>query len=258
MQNKSKVIQDSYTQALQNAKKNTDASCCSPTTSIESCCTPTSGSEILLSNINAEALPTDQSISFGCYRLDQILETKLASGQTVIDFGSGPGHDLFLAARKVGSNGRAIGVDFTDAMIQEATSLAKEKGLTQVELVKASIENIPLDDNTADAIISNCVINLSMDKQKVFDEAFRLLKPGGQLIDADIISGGNFTETLKKNNDLWCSCIGGALTETETIKMLQKTGFKDIEVQLGEKSSFIFENKEFESFSAIIYAKKPN
>ena len=247
MENKTKVVQDSYTQALKNAKNTSSSSCCSPNTS----------SEILLSSLTNEPLPTDQGISFGCYRLDTILEEKISKGSTVIDFGSGPGHDLFLAARVVGESGRAIGVDFTDAMIDEATRIAKEKGLSQVELVKASIEKIPLKDNIADAIISNCVINLTMNKELVFKEAFRLLKSGGQLIDADIISGGDFSEALKKNNDLWCSCIGGALTEEETVDLLTKTGFTDIDVKLGEKGSFVFNGKEYTSYSAIIHAKKP-
>lgn len=246
MQNKEKVIQTSYTQALKTAKNSTASS---------GCCDTSIGTEILLQSFEKD--PIDQSISFGCYRLDNILQEKLKIGDTAIDFGSGPGHDLFLAARFVGPTGRAIGVDFTDAMIEEATKIAKEKGLTQVELVKASIETIPLEDNIADAIISNCVINLTFNKQKVFNEAFRLLKPGGQLIDADIISGGNFSEALKKNSDLWCSCIGGALTESETISLLKEAGFVDVEVKLGEKGSFVFENKEYESYSAIVLAKKP-
>ena len=246
MQNKDTVVQTSYTQALKTAKNSKTAS---------GCCDTSIGTEILLSSFEKD--PIDQSISFGCYRLDNILQERLQPGDTVIDFGSGPGHDLFLAARYVGTKGKAIGVDFTDAMIEEANSIAKEKGLTQVELVKASIETIPLKDNIANAIISNCVINLTLNKQKVFDEAFRLLKPGGQLIDADVISGGNFSEALKKNNDLWCSCIGGALTKEETISLLTSAGFVDVEVKLGEKGSFIFEDKEYESYSAIILAKKP-
>ncbi len=252
MQNKDTVIQTSYTEALKTAKNNSSSCCCSPDV----------GTEILLSSFDKDPfdkdpLNLDQSISFGCYRLDPILQKRIQKGNTVIDFGSGPGHDLFLAARVVGLEGKAIGVDFTDAMIEEASRIAKEKGLTQVKLVKASIEGIPLDDNLADAIISNCVINLTMNKQAVFNEAFRLLKPGGQLIDADIISGGDFSEALMKNNDLWCSCIGGALTKDETIKLLQKSGFIDINVTLGEKGSFIFEGKEYISFSSIILAKKP-
>lgn len=242
MQNKEKIIQESYTKALNVAKNDSSMACCSPSSS----------SEILLSSIE-----TDQGITFGCYRLDGILEQRVTKGSTIIDFGSGPGHDLFIAARVVGKEGKAIGVDFTDAMIEEATKVAKEKELTQVELVKASIDNIPLADNIADAIISNCVINLTMNKQKVFNEAFRLLKPGGQLIDADIISGGDFSEALQRNSDLWCSCIGGALTKEETIDLLQKTGFTDIDIDLGDKGYFTFEGKEYTSYSSFIYAKKP-
>ena len=245
MENKDKVIQTSYTKALEVAKNSTTSNdCCGSESSANSCCSPSAGTEILLTSFDKDSLTTDQSITFGCYRLDQILQERLQPGDTVIDFGSGPGHDLFLGARAVGSNGKAIGVDFTDAMIEEAGRIAKEKGLTQVELVKASIDKIPLPDNIANAIISNCVINLTMNKEQVFSEAFRLLKSGGQLIDADIISGGNFSEALKKNNDLWCSCIGGAQTKEETIKSLEKAGFVDIEVSLGNPDSFSYEEKE--------------
>ena len=247
MENKENVIQTSYTQALKTAKNSSSSGCCTTDT----------GTEILINSFEKDPFQEDQGISFGCYRLDDILKKQLKTGDTVIDFGSGPGHDLFLTARAVGSEGRAIGVDFTDAMIEEASNIAKEKGLTQVELVKASIEKIPLEDNIADAIISNCVINLTMDKQAVFSEAFRLLKSGGQLIDADIISGGDFSEELKKNKDLWCSCIGGALTEEETRSLLEQAGFVDIEITLGQKNPLIFQGKEFFSYSSIIIAKKP-
>ena len=258
MQNKDKVIQTSYTKALEEAKSSkASTGCCSSDTTTNGCCSTDFGTEILLSSFEKDPLATDQSISFGCYRLDQILQERLKTGDTVIDFGSGPGHDLFLAARVVGSKGKAIGVDFTDAMLEEAGRIAKENGITQVELVKASIDKIPLEDNIANAIISNCVINLTMNKEQVFNEAFRLLKSGGQLIDADVISGGNFSEALKKNNDLWCSCIGGAQTKEETIESLKKAGFVDINVLLGEQGSFTFEGQNYTSYSAIITARKP-
>ena len=247
MEKKQNIIQTSYTEALKTAKNSPSSGCCTTDT----------GTEILINSFEKDPFQTDQSISFGCYRLDDILSEKVTKGSTVIDFGSGPGHDLFLAARIVGETGRAIGVDFTDAMINEASNIAKEKGLKHVELVKSSIEKIPLEDNLADAIISNCVINLTMDKQAVFNEAFRLLKSGGQLIDADIISGGDFSEELKRNNDLWCSCIGGALTKEETVKLLEETGFVDIEIKLGQKNPLIYQGKEYFSYSSIILAKKP-
>jgi SAM-dependent methyltransferase len=247
MQNIDKVIQENYTKALNRSKQSSSNSCCSPTT----------GTEITLSSLEGESLPTDQNISFGCYRLDPVLENNLTKGSTVIDFGSGPGHDLFLAARIIGSSGRAIGVDFTDAMIEEATQLAKEKGLNHVELVKASIDNIPLEDKISDFIISNCVVNLAVNKQAVFNEAFRLLKPGGMFIDADMISGNELSENMQKNDDLWCSCISGAVTANQTLYMLKNAGFKDIDISYAQKEEILYEDTKHEIFSAIIIAKKP-
>jgi ubiquinone/menaquinone biosynthesis C-methylase UbiE len=127
-----------------------------------------------------------------------------------------------MAARIVGKDGKAIGIDFTDAMIEEAQSVAEKEGLSQVELVKAPIDNVPLPNNIADFIISNCVINLTFNKQKVFDEAFRLLKPGGMLIDADVISDRPLSKDIQSNDELWCSCVGGALTSDEYSKKIKK------------------------------------
>lgn len=268
-----KNIQESYTKALKSAKKVgaikegskvilTEVSKQSNEINLEvvsddvsSCCAPEE-STTLVQSLQLDQ-GQDQKISFGCIRLNDFLDNNLNSGDTVIDFGSGPGHDLFMAARIVGKSGKAIGIDFTDAMIEEARTVAKQEGLTQVEIVKASIDEVPLENNIADFIISNCVINLAFNKQRVFDEAFRLLKSGGTLIDADVISETPLNNEVQANDELWCSCVGGALTSEEYKGMLEKTGFVDIEIELGSKTNITFEAKDFGIYSGVILAKKP-
>jgi ubiquinone/menaquinone biosynthesis C-methylase UbiE len=182
----------------------------------------------------------------------------LEQGMTVIDLGSGAGHDLMIAAELIGPTGKAIGVDFTDDMITEARENAKINNLSNVTLVKANIRDIPLPDNSADAIISNCVINLALDKTQVFNEVFRLLKPGGIMIDADVIATQPLNRKIKENSDLWCSCIGGALTKAEHEEILNDIGFTDIKVKFGEHEEVQFAAPELSIRSGIIFAKKPD
>ncbi|MFX1533388.1 MAG: methyltransferase domain-containing protein [Promethearchaeota archaeon] len=246
-----KKIQDSYTKALSKTKMS-KSTCCTSST----CCPPSSEASIE----NLIQSPSDQKsqpISFGCILLEGFLNETLKPGDTVIDFGSGPGHDLMIAARIVGSTGRAIGVDFTEAMIAEAQSVADEEGFTHVELVKANIEDIPLPDNIADVIISNCVINLALNKANVFKEAFRLLKPGGILIDADVIAASPLPDEIVNDKDLWCSCIGGALTASKYRQLLEAEGFTNISIEIGSKNDVIFDQQEIGILSGVIKAQKP-
>ena len=240
------TIQQSYSNALKQKKNNSQSSCCSPQTEAQSCCPPSATSEI------------SEPVSFGCIYLKPILEDYLEQGMTVIDLGSGAGHDLMIAAELVGPNGKAIGVDFTDDMIEEATDNAQKNNYTNMTLVKANIKEIPLPDNSADVIISNCVINLALDKTQVFNEVFRLLKPGGIMIDADVIATKPLSREIRENPDLWCGCVGGALTEAEHKQILNNIGFTDISVKLGEKHDVQFDAPELAVESGIIFARKPD
>ena len=264
MQTSEKTIQESYARALKNAKNNEleNNACCAPVSATDdllmieelennACCAPVSTTDDLVIIENEP-----QSISFGCIRLNDILADNLKTGDTVIDFGSGPGHDLFLAATHIGTSGRAIGVDFTDEMHEELQQKAKEKGFTNIELVKSNIDNINLPDNIADVIISNCVINLAHNKAKVFKEAYRLLKPGGLLIDADIIVDRDLPKSITSNSELWCNCIGGALTQKGYKQHLLNAGFSDIRIEFDPQNLVTFDNKEYSIFSGIIWAKK--
>jgi ubiquinone/menaquinone biosynthesis C-methylase UbiE len=189
--------------------------------------------------------------------MDEELNHFLRSGMTVVDFGSGPGKDLLLAAEIIEPKGSAIGVDFTDEMLTELTVKAKERNLFNVIAIKADMGNIPLDSNFSDIIISNCAINLTSDKQKAFDEAFRLLKSGGILLDADVIAEKDFDESVQANKKLWCSCISGALTAEKYTKLLEKAGFIDITIKYAGKSQIQFENKNYGIHSGLIFARKP-
>ncbi len=158
----------------------------------------------------------------------------LKKGETVLDLGSGGGIDVFLAANKVGEKGWVIGVDMTPEMIKKAKSDARKGGYENVEFRLGEIENLPVEDESVDVIISNCVINLSPDKKKVFAEAFRVLKPGGRMMISDIVTDKELPEEIRKSFSAWAECIGGALTRKEYLGGIKNAGFGRIKV-LDEK-----------------------
>lgn len=169
------------------------------------------------------------SVSAGCGNPTAIAELK--SGMTVVDLGSGGGIDVFLSAKKVGSKGRAIGIDATPEMIHRARETAKDAGYTNVEFRLGEIEHMPLESGVADVVISNCVINLSPDKQQVFDEAFRVLRPGGKLAVSDIVLLKDLPEELRADMGAWSHCVSGAVTEAEYTGAMKKAGFVRIKVE---------------------------
>ncbi|MFA5069944.1 MAG: arsenite methyltransferase [Patescibacteria group bacterium] len=147
-------------------------------------------------------------------------------GDTVVDLGSGGGIDCFLAAKKTGPEGRVIGIDFTEKMIERAKANAQKGGYKNVEFILGDIEKLPLAENFADIIISNCVINLAPDKQKVFKESFRVLKPGGKMYVSDIVLLEELSDKLRQNEELIAGCVGGALLKNDYIELARKAGFK--------------------------------
>ena len=164
--------------------------------------------------------------SLGCGNPTALAELK--TGETVLDLGSGGGIDVLLSAKRVGPAGKAYGLDMTDEMLALAEENKRKSGLTNVEFLKGEIENIPLPDNSVDVIISNCVINLSGDKDKVFREAWRVLKPGGRFAVSDVVVRGEVPPEVRKSMELWVGCIAGALEETDYIKRLAMAGFDTI------------------------------
>ena len=173
-----------------------------------------------------EHIPEEAVMGLGCSNPTTIADLK--AGEVVLDLGSGAGVDVFLAANKVGSAGRVIGVDMTEEMIDKAEGIARTHGYHNVEFRLGEIEKLPVEDKSVDVIISNCVINLSPDKSKVFHEAYRALKPGGKLTVSDIVSEGALPDEIKNDPEAWAGCIAGALEQQEYLKKIKKAGFGDV------------------------------
>jgi ubiquinone/menaquinone biosynthesis C-methylase UbiE len=167
--------------------------------------------------------------SLGCGNPTALAQ--LEPGETVLDLGSGGGIDVLLSARRVGPTGKAYGLDMTDEMLALARENQQKSGIKNVEFLKGEIENIPLPDNTVDVIISNCVINLSGDKDKVLREAFRVLKPGGRFAVSDIVTRGEIPAEIRKNMLLWAGCVAGALQDTDYAAKLKAAGFVNVAIE---------------------------
>jgi arsenite methyltransferase len=211
------VVREHYAERIKNS-----ASCCGP----DSC----SCSDSKLYPVDLlTTLPTGESaVSYGCG--DPITLASLQPGQTVLDLGSGAGLDCFFAAKKVGDAGKVIGVDMTPEMLERARGSAKRLGLSNVEFREGYIEDLPVESNSVDVVISNCVINLSPDKQRVFAETFRVLKPGGKLAVSDIVTDGKLPDSIRKSLSAWAGCVAGAVDVNEYVGMMKAVGFTDIEI----------------------------
>jgi len=167
--------------------------------------------------------------SLGCGNPTALAELK--AGEVVLDLGSGGGIDVLLSARRVGPTGKAFGLDMTDEMLALAEENKAKSGLTNVEFLKGEIESVPLPDNSVDVIISNCVINLSGDKDRVLSEAFRVLKPGGRFAVSDVVVRGHVPDAIKKNMELWVGCVAGALSDDEYVAKLVRAGFENVGIE---------------------------
>lgn len=198
------------------------ASCCGPS----GCCS--TDDHLYPADLLTTLPQTESAISFGCG--DPITLASLQEGQTVLDLGSGAGLDCFLAVKKVGQTGHVIGVDMTPEMLERARASAKRLSLSNVEFRQGYIEDLPVESNSVDVVISNCVINLSPDKFKVFAEAFRVLKPGGKLAISDIVTDGPLPEAVKQSLSAWAECVAGAVEAKDYIDMMKMAGFTNISV----------------------------
>ena len=248
---------------LQNSGK---ASCCG---------TASSSYEPITSNLYADhekaALPADAvAASLGCGNPTALAELK--QGETVLDLGSGGGIDVLLSARRVGPGGKAYGLDMTDEMLALARENQRKAGVENVEFLKGEIENIPLPDNSVDVIISNCVINLSSNKDRVLSEALRVLKPGGRFAVSDIVVRGEMPAEIQRRIELWAGCIAGALAESDYKAKLGSAGFEQIEIEptriytADDAQSMVGGNEDLKKIakaadgkfmSAFIRARKP-
>ena len=261
-------VREKYAQAARQAASGR-TSCCGGAAE-------TTGHDPVTTNLYAAAetaqLPKEAvAASLGCGNPTALAELK--PGEIVLDLGSGGGIDVLLSARRVGPTGKAYGLDMTDEMLALARENQRKAGVTNVEFLKGTIEDVPLPDNAVDVIISNCVINLSADKDRVFREALRVLKPGGRLAVSDIVVRGQVPAEIRKSIELWVGCVAGALEETEYREKLRRAGFEAVEVEptrihnLDEAREFLSHagfdvdamapHVEGKFMSAFIRAKKP-
>jgi SAM-dependent methyltransferase len=223
------AVRDKYGALATSVTKSSAAvkvGCCGPT----GCGTGDPITSNLYSDAETSGLPADAvAASLGCGNPTALLS--LEPGQTVLDLGSGGGIDVLLSAKRVGPTGKAYGLDMTDEMLALARENQRKAGATNVEFLTGTIEAIPLPDNSVDVIISNCVINLSSDKDAVLREAFRVLKPGGRFAVSDVVVRGEVPADIRRSMELWVGCIAGALEETEYAAKLRAAGFADVEVE---------------------------
>jgi arsenite methyltransferase len=223
------VVREKYGQAASRVKSGASYSCCSDRSALEASCDPITSN--LYDSAQKDELP-DIAVkaSLGCGNPTALAELK--PGETVLDLGSGGGIDVLLSARRVGPTGKAYGLDMTDEMLALAEENKRISGLTNVEFLKGEIESIPLPDNHVDVVISNCVINLSGDKDRVLKEAFRVLKPGGRFAVSDVVVRGIVPAEIKKSMELWVGCVAGALSDYEYVAKLAKAGFDNIDIEV--------------------------
>ncbi len=222
------IVKEKYGEAALRASTGGSSSCGATAASSSCGCDPITSN--LYDAAQSGEIPAEaMQASLGCGNPTAL--AKLNAGETVLDLGSGGGIDVLLSARRVGPTGKAYGLDMTDEMLALANENKKKAGVENVEFLKGEIEHIPLPDNSVDVVISNCVINLSTDKDAVLREAFRVLKPGGRFAVSDVVTRGEMLPEIRKSVLLWVGCIAGALEENDYLSKLKAAGFGDAEVE---------------------------
>ena len=230
------IVKQRYGEVASRVGQGAGGSCCGPAAS---CCGAAAAAPESWDPITSDLYDAAQAgdvpakallASLGCGNPTALAELK--PGETVLDLGSGGGIDVLLSARRVGPGGRAFGLDMTDPMLALAEENKRKSGLGNVHFLKGEIEDIPLPDNSVDVVISNCVINLSADKDRVLKEAFRVLKPGGRFAVSDIVVRGTMPPALRQSMDIWVGCIGGALSEEDYLAKLAAAGFEQTGIEI--------------------------
>src|SRR5580693_7909046 len=226
-QNIKEVVREKYGQAALRVHTG-GSSCCGASAALDGCCDPITTN--LYDAAQAQQIPEEAlKASLGCGNPTALAQ--LNAGETVLDLGSGGGIDVLLSARRVGPTGKAYGLDMTDEMLALARENQRKSGIENVEFLRGEIENIPLPDNSVDVIISNCVINLSGDKDRVMREAFRVLKPGGRFAVSDVVVRGDVPVEVRRSMELWVGCIAGALRDYDYVAKLARAGFDSIDIE---------------------------
>tara|TARA_R100000935_G_scaffold58484_2_gene95797 strand:- start:451 stop:1341 length:891 start_codon:yes stop_codon:yes gene_type:complete len=259
------IVKDRYAQIAEQGKAENAASCCGATTPSNKVY------NIMMDDYSkTDGYVEDADLGLGCGLPTQF--AKIKSGDTVIDLGSGAGNDCFVARHETGAQGKVIGIDFTPIMVKKARENADKLGFNNVEFREGDIDNMPVNNDVADVIVSNCVLNLVPNKQKVISEIFRTLKPGGHFSISDIVLVGNLPDALKEDAEMYAGCVAGAIQKTEYLQFIKDAGFQNIQIQkekpiiipndILEKYLSTEEVKNFNSsdtgiFSITVYAEKP-
>jgi len=221
------IVREKYGEAARQVTSR-GRSCCGPSATADACCDPITSN--LYDAAQVAGLPADAVLaSLGCGNPTAL--AVLRAGDTFLDLGSGGGIDVLLSARRVGPTGKAYGLDMTDEMLALARENQREAGLSNVEFLKGEIEHIPLPDSSVDVVISNCVINLSANKDQVMREAFRVLKPGGRFAVSDVVTRADVPVEVRRNMLLWVGCVAGALRDSEYADKLAAVGFEQVEIE---------------------------
>ena len=259
------IVKDRYAKIAEQGKAENAASCCGATT-------PSNKVYNIMMDDYSETggYVEDADLGLGCGLPTQF--AKIKKGDTVIDLGSGAGNDCFVARHETGVEGKVIGVDFTPIMIEKARANAEKLGFNNVEFREGDIDAMPVSNNVADVIVSNCVLNLVPNKQKVIGEIFRTLKPGGHFSISDIVLVGNLPDALKEDAEMYAGCVAGAIQKTEYLQFIEDAGFQNIQIQkekpivipndilekyLSEEEVKTFNNAGTGIFSITVYAEKP-
>jgi SAM-dependent methyltransferase len=259
------TVRQKYSEIALQDKETNQSSCCG-----SGCCS-TEVYNIMNDDYSTlEGYHPDADLGLGCGLPTQF--AKIKNGDTVIDLGSGAGNDCFIARNETGEDGKVIGIDFTPAMIHKARANAEKLGYYNVEFRQGDIENIPVSANMADVIVSNCVLNLVPDKNSVFKEIFRVLKPGGHFSISDIVLVGDLPDALRKDAEMYAGCVSGAIQKETYLDLIQTNGFSNIILQkekpinipddilknyLNEKELISFKTGNTGIFSITVYAEKP-
>lgn len=226
--------------------------CCAP---VLCCGSPEEAAERLGYSVkDIKSTPRSSNLGLGCG--NPVASASLKEGEVVLDLGSGAGFDCFLAAQKVGEEGRVIGVDMTPEMVRRAKENAKKGGYKNVEFRLAEIESLPLEDSSVDVVISNCAINLSPSKPQVFREAFRVLKPGGRMIISDIVLEKDLPDEVKNDISAYVGCVAGAVLKEEYLKLIREAGFENVKVV--NQTPFPVKFGDISVLSITVYGVKPD
>jgi len=260
------IVKEKYSQIALQSDSSEDSSCCSS----GCCCSSVDFSTFSNSYEALKGYVPEADLGLGCGLPTEFAQIK--EGDTVVDLGSGAGNDCFVARALVGESGKVIGIDMTDAMIEKAKVNAKKRNYNNIEFLLGDIENIPLKENEADVVISNCVLNLVPDKQKAFNEIFRILKPGAHLSVSDVVLEGELPENIKQANEMYAGCVSGAVQKDEYLRIMSDSGLTNIIIQkekvitvpdeillnyLSQQELDEYKNSDKGIFSITVYAQKP-